>query len=197
LEGKAAFNQTVIVAGKQRSALEILKEIYGESTEAAITASGLEERNISTVRIEQMTSAQIRSKYLLRQNPLPSENAFVIATAQVASQILFYYMHDTVEPGLARLVENPKDILPKGIELILVAAPASPNQLRRPGGLFVDRWLPKRYEQSVLPEIPVTLGEPLPSLPSLILWILRGAGGEILEVKGVLKLEDNVFAYFV
>jgi len=160
--------------------------------------AGMEEPNpIRAIPIQRMTSSELQSMYGIDRATLPSDAAFVIATAQVASQILFYYMHDTVEPGLARLMTNQKDILPKGIELALVAAPASPDQLRRPGGLFVDRWLPKKYEQFVLPEIPVTLGEPLPSLPSLILWILRGAGGEIIEVKGVLKLEDNIFAYFV
>lgn len=168
----------------------------GDTTPPPI-ASGLEENRRVILRPEQITAAQIRSRYGLGQTVLPSETAFIIAAAQVASQILFYYMHDTVEPGLARLMANQRDVLPKGVELALVAAPASPNELRRPGGMFIDRWLPRKYEQFVLPEIPVTLGEPLPSLPSLILWILRGSGGEIIEVKGVLKLEENVFAYFV
>ncbi len=91
--------------------------------------------------------------------------------------------------------------LPEGLRVEILPLPESAEHLQAPALIAKDWMIELPFVQALLPVLEMVLGEPAPSLPTLVLYALRGAGGQVEAVIGVMKLQDaqgnTVYAYFV
>lgn len=126
-----------------------------------------------------------------------------LAEPETASRVRFYSAHETLWDHLRQWLEREKAKLPEGMEAYLLRLPAGAADLEAPGAIIKDWMLRKElpYAQQILPELETALGEEMPSLPTMILFALKGAGGQVEAVIGVMTLQDaegnTLFAYFV
>lgn len=163
---------------------------------APLISAGLEE----TARVERMAPEEFGRRFPQAQWPRGAGGVY-LAFAEAASSVRFYAGHDTLWDSLQQWLDGERSKLPEGMEAYLLRLPKNAAELQAPGVIVKDWMLTLPYGQQVLPELEAAVGEPLPSLPAMILFALKGAGGEVEVVIGVMKLEDaegrTVFAYFV
>lgn len=128
--------------------------------------------------------------------------AYLQPASETATTVRFYVAHDTIWPRVERLVDQERNTLPKGLELYLLRLPKDAGGLEKSFSAILKDWLLELpFSQSILPELEMALHDPLPSLPTLVLYALKGTGGRVETVIGIMTLQDaqgnTVYAYFV
>ncbi|MBI3323320.1 MAG: HD domain-containing protein [Candidatus Omnitrophica bacterium] len=176
---------------------EVRRRIEQARKMVGLTAAGLEEGRVTVERITPEGFAQ----RFPEARWWDGAKGVYLAGPETASRVRFYVGHETLRQQLEEWLRGERAKLPEGMEVYLLRLPSAAGELRAPGAIVKDWMLKLPYGQQILPELEAAVGEPLPSLPTMVLFALKGAGGQVEAVIGVMKLQDaqgnTVYAYFV